>query len=464
MRKTKHNASLWTVAERLSPAKLTAYLQRFFSSAQSSYQKYDSFALLKKNATTTPVCVGLTGNRDDNRQQGFVLATLVAFIPLIFILSTLAITLALQAYQTTLRQELIKQAQLASTAAMDFAKEQYELDVTYMGTPETVLYTAGDYEVRYEVVHKGFTNALNTQQDIQGVGRVYRIGDATPLYEREIQGKITYTSGNVSSVRFIFIIDNSGSMSTTEWLDSKTTVDASINYVLSNVPTAAVAVVQYGTAGSNQSYNEHKYDITVPFTNDPTTATTWDRRYGNGTAAYWDRQDHLPGSLAQMRLDSVYGPGDELDLAGATEIQYVLFTDAYGDGFPSNPIYCCSSLKKLSTDPVTWHDDNGSGFSVLDNYGEFNQLKDGTVYADDGYADLSSQFTILSINSDSDTQAISAAIASPGGTWTGAIDSNPDDPEGDGILPRRFISTTLAAGPTEIISVLQEIIEDEINF
>jgi hypothetical protein len=404
----------------------------------------------------------------NNNQNGFVMATLVAFIPLIFILSTITISLAVQSYNTTLSQELIRQAQLASASAMEYAKEQYEIDQSYMGTPETVLYTTGRYEVRFEVVHKGFTNVINTQQDIQGIGRVYKIGDAEPIYTREVQGKITYTSGNPSSVRFIFIIDNSGSMSTEEWLESKETVDASINYILDNLSSAEVAVVQYGTAGYSSSYNEHKFDVTIPFTNDATTATTWDRRYGNGSAAYWDRQDHLPGSLARMRLESVYGPGDELDLAGATDVQYVIFTDAWGIGFGNPPQRsssdCCSSLKKLSSDPNTWHDDNGSGFSVLDGYGEYNLLKDGTVFAEDGYSGLNSQFTILSINSDNTTRAISAAIASPGGNWSGAVDNNPDDPEGNGIIPRRFISTTLAAGPTEIISVLQEIIDEEINF
>ena len=404
-------------------------------------------------------------NFGQNEQGGFIMATLVAFIPLIFILSTITISLAVQSYNTTFSQELIRQAQLASASAMEYAKEQYEIDQTYMGTPETVLYTTGQYEVRFEVVHKGFTNSINTQQDIQGIGRIYKIGESTPRYTREIQGKITYTSGNPSSVRFIFIIDNSGSMSVSEWLESKSTVDASINYVLNNLSSAEVAVVQYGTAGYSSSYNEHKYDVTIPFTSDAATATTWDRRYGNGSTAYWDRQDHLPGSLARMRLENVYGPGGELDLAGATNIQYVLFTDAWGDGFaPPNQSLCCSSLKKLASDPATWHDDNGSGFSIFDDYGEYNLLKDGTVYNDQGYSGLSSQFTILSINSDSDTQAISAAIASPGGTWSGAVDSNPGDPEGNGLLPRRFISTTLAAGPDEIISVLQEIIEDEINF
>jgi hypothetical protein len=161
-----------------------------------------------------------------------------------------------------------------------------------------------------------------------------------------------------------------------------------------------------------------------------------------------------------MRLDSVYGPGDILDLSGTTDVQYVLFTDAIG----INNSWCCSSLKKVSSEPSGWHDNNGGGYSILENFDEYNQLKDGSVFADDGYAGLSSQFTVLSINQTGSTPAVSAAISSPGGTWTGSVDSNPSDPEGNGIIPRRFISTTLAAGPTEIISVLQEIIEEEINF
>lgn len=394
--------------------------------------------------------------RPKQRQQGFVMVTIITFIPLVFIFSALTITIAVQAYTTTVNQELIRQAQLASVTAMDFAKEQYEIDLNYSGTPETLLYETDTHEIHYEVVSLGYSNPTNTQQDIKGIGRVYKKGEASPVYEREIQGKITYTSGAPNAVRFIFIVDNSGSMSESEWLDSKSTVDASISYVLANAPTAEVAVVQYGT---NHYSNEHKYDVTVPFTRDETTATNWDRRYGPGSASTSDYQDHLPGSLARMRLDSVYGPGDELDLAGASNIQYVLFTDAAG----INASWCCSSLKKVSYEPNSWHDNNGPGYSILENYGEYDQLKDGTVFAGDGYPGLTAQWTVLSINQSGSTPAVSAALASVGGNWNGSVDGNPDDPEGDGIKPRKFISTTLAAGPDEIISLLQEILEAEIN-
>jgi Tfp pilus assembly protein PilE len=385
------------------------------------------------------------------------MATLMAFIPLLVILSTIVMTVALQAYQTSVRQEYIRQAQLASATAMEYAKEQYELDINYLGTSETTLYTTDRYRVTYQVIHKSFTNSNNTQQDIKGVGRVYLSGKSTPEYEREIQGKITFTSGKSTSARFIFIVDNSGSMTTSEWLQSKSTVDAAANYVLDTAPTAEVAIVQYGT---NNTTQEHKYNVTVPFTNDKTTATNWSRRYGTGSPSPNDFQDHLPGSLARMRLESVYGPGDILDLVDATNIQFVLFTDAVG----INTSWCCSSLKKVASEPAGWHDNNGSGYSILENYGEYDQLKDGTVFAGDGYADLTAQWTVLSINNSGSTPAVSAAISSPGGNWNGTLDANPNDPEGNGVLPRRFISTSLSAGPTEIISLLQEIIDDEINF
>lgn len=389
-------------------------------------------------------------------QSGFIMVTLITFIPLIFILSTLTISFAVQAYRSTLNQELVRQAQLASITAIDYAKEQYELYIDYTGSPETTLYTTGQYEVTYEVEHLGYSNPSNTQQNIRGVGRVYRVSDSELLYTRDIQGKITYTSGSTSNVKFVFIVDNSGSMSESEWLQSKSTVDASIEYVLENAPTSEVAVVQYGT---NHYSREHKYDVTVPFTTDETTATNWDRRYGPGSSSPSDLQDHLPGSLAQMRLDEVYGPGDALDLVGATNIQFVLFTDAIG----INNYSCCSSLKKISSEPSGWHNNNGSGYSILEGYGEYNSLKNGSVFADDGYPDLTSNFTVLSVNQSGTTPAVSAAIASVGGGWNGAIDSNPGDPEGSQILPRKFISTTLSAGPEEIISLLQEIIEAEIN-
>lgn len=392
-----------------------------------------------------------------NQTSGFIMPTLLAFMAILAILGAVILQVSLQSFNLSLRQQYVQQAQLASAAAMDYAKEQYELDINYTGTAETDFVTASNYVVTYEVQHIEFTNDVNTQQKIRGVGRVYLNGQSSPIAEREIIGNITRLAGSSNQFRFIFIIDNSGSMSVSEWNDSKTTVDLAIEYVIDNVPNSEVAVVQYGT---NHYSHEHKYDVTVPFTTDKTTATNWDRRYGPGTAASNDYQDHLPASLARMRDENVYGPGGELDLVGATNIQYVIFTDAYG----AYPYGCCTSLKRVSGE--SFDTTNGGAFTTENQHGEINALKSGTVYQEHGYSGLSSQFTILDINTSSSYETVetAAAIASPGGSWTGVVDANPGDPEGEGIIPRRFINTSLlATDPNDILDIIDEIIEAELN-
>jgi len=391
------------------------------------------------------------------QESGFILPVVLAFMAIVGIFSAVVLQMSLQSFQNTRRQQFIEQAQLASSSAMEYAKEQYEIDINYSGTAETDFITTSTYRVTYEIQQISYTNAVNTQQKVRAVGRVYFSNKTTPIVEREIIGDLTRLAGSNAAVRFVFIIDNSGSMSIGEWNDSKTTVDTAIQYILTNISTAEVAVMQYGT---NTYSQEHKYDVTVPFTSDAATAVTWDRRYGNGTTAIDDFQDHLAASLARMRTEDVYSSGAPLDLAGATNVQYVLFTDAWGMDFSG----CCSALKEYSGS--TFDTTNGGAFTTLDQHGEFNALKDGSVFSDDGYPNLTAQFTVLNINQATTRETIetSAAIASPGGTWSGVVDANPGDPEGEGIIPRRFINTTLLqTDPQEILDIIDEIIQTELN-
>lgn len=391
------------------------------------------------------------------KQHGFVLPTALVFLLLILLLAPVALQVSSFTYSTSQRQIHTQQAQLASTAGLEFAKEQYEIDVDYQNTPETDLANDSKQRITYEIQHIEYLNVVHTQQKILAIGRVYLHGEAQPSAEQKIIGTLTRQSGSGASSRFIFIVDNSGSMSVSEWNDSKETVDIAIEYVLANVPDAGVAVVQYGT---NTYSEEHKYDVTVPFTSDSITATNWDRRYGHGTSAIYDYQDHMAASLARMRHEGVYGPGAPLDLIGATSVQYVVFTDAWGMDFSG----CCSALKHYSGS--TFDTTNGGTFTTLDQHGEFNALKDGSVYVSHGYSGITAQFTVLNINQDTSRETIetSAAIASPGGSWTGAIDENPGDPEGEGILPRRYISTSLLqTDPNDILEIIDEIIQAEIN-
>jgi len=60
-----------------------------------------------------------------------------------------------------------------------------------------------------------------------------------------------FEAHNCEKYRFVFIVDNSGSMSPTEFFQSKSTIDAVISEVLnSDLGEVQVAVVQYGSNNS----------------------------------------------------------------------------------------------------------------------------------------------------------------------------------------------------------------------
>ncbi|MEM6988409.1 MAG: vWA domain-containing protein, partial [Pseudomonadota bacterium] len=247
--------------------------------------------------------------------------------------------------------------------------------------------------------------------------------------------------------RFIFIVDNSGSMSSTEFANSKATIDAAITHVLSSgLPDIQVAVVQYGTYNSWLAPATHVYDVTIPFTNSVTTATTWNRAYGPGgnidPAAY---QDHQPASLAEMRRDDVYAPGGSLDITDATNVQFVFFTDAWGD----YPWACCSSLK------------NGPHWAtesyVLPDYGEYDALKNGSVLPNG----IKAQFTVLHAHYAAAEIRVGAAVASVGGDYTGTVDANASDPDGSAVTPRRYILGDLTVSDSaKIVSLLDTVFEE----
>lgn len=254
--------------------------------------------------------------------------------------------------------------------------------------------------------------------------------------------------------RFIFIVDNSGSMSSTEFTQSKSTVDATISAVLaSGLPDLEVSVVQYGT---NHYSQEHKYDVTVPFTDDETTALNWGRVFGpGGSGDYWDLQDHLPASLARMRHENVYGAGGALDIEDATNVQIVFFTDAWRSG-SINWGACCSDL--VGGGPY----DNTNGTYTTDvDFGEYNRLKNGSLLVNSAGVGIQAQFTVLNTNTRSDAQGAAAAIASPGGDWTGVVEANAGDPEGSGTKPRRYIQGSFSqSDTTQLVELVEEVISE----
>lgn len=232
-------------------------------------------------------------------------------------------------------------------------------------------------------------------------------------------------------------------MTDADFNNSKSTIDAAIAHVLdSGLPGIQVAVVQYGTLESKK----HDYDITVPFTDDKTVATSWGRKYGSSGFTGWN-QDHQPGSLAKMRRDNVYAEGGALDVSDASNVQFVFFTDAWRDYSAS----CCSSVVADNRWLVEDYVHRG--------FGEYDVLKDGTVLPNG----IQAQFTLLHAAPNTASQSAGAAIASVGGEYTGSVESNPSDPDGAGVTPRRYLLGDLTSTDTEKVVQLLDLVFEEID-
>lgn len=246
--------------------------------------------------------------------------------------------------------------------------------------------------------------------------------------------------------RFIFIVDNSGSMSSWEFEQSRATINGAIDTILdSGLRDVKVAVVQYGT---NHDSLTHKYNVTVPFTSNRSRAFNWNRHYGSGTANPRDFQDHLPASLSRMRREGVYNAGRALDVTQATNVQFVLFTDARRNVQSG----CCSSL--YSEDSRRVH---GNLSNVLPRFGEYDVLKNGSALP----KGLKAQFTVLHVASQSSDQAAAAAIASKGGEYTGFVEYNSSDPDGPATRPRRYVEGNFTVtDTTRIVGLLEQVVSE----
>lgn len=269
--------------------------------------------------------------------------------------------------------------------------------------------------------------------------------------------------------RFIFIVDNSGSMSTSEFTASKATIDAAAASLLNgelndpdNPDDMKLAVVQYGSVGweriSGRWYRrdagdiEHLYDVTVPFTDSVATAQNWGRHFGYQSSAVvpLSGEDHQPAALTKMRQDNVYASGGALDVSDATNVQFVFFTDAWRDDWSGG---CCSVLVN---DSDRWH----GSLDIYDDFGEYDALKDGSVLPNG----LKGQFTILHVPPNNAAGSAAAAIASPGGDYVGNVEYNAGDPEGPGETPRRYVQGTFdVQGDTDKIVELLEQVTIEIR-
>ena len=222
--------------------------------------------------------------------------------------------------------------------------------------------------------------------------------------------------------KVVFVLDASNSMDSIDFHSAKKTIEK-ISKIILQKKDNSVGVVQYASYYDSIAYNF--YNVTVPFTKNFATVSSFvrDYKYGDSTAPYGDSliMDHLPGSLAEMRLDSIWNTGNELDLTtDSCKIYFFFFTDANGSISPS---YCCTHLK------------NNYGFapSALLGYGEYNWLK--TTYKIK--SSVLHSFPSFRPSYQNGFKSC-GAIASVGGQNFNFIDTNLGDPEGWTTKPRLF--------------------------
>ncbi len=213
-------------------------------------------------------------------------------------------------------------------------------------------------------------------------------------------------------------------------------IDQLSTQILANNPTTRIAVVQYG--GIDLSTSPGLFDISIPFSSNVATLTSWNRVFGLPFANIYN--DYLPASMASMRLYGIWDTGGQLDLVSSPcKPVFILFTDAYGNEENNG-----STLF------------NAGGQPGLTGYGEYNILK----------VNYNAKFIVYHVINDDPFVAplVGSAISSVGGSYTGPIDPNPGDPEGSQTIPRNYLTGSFQFNQVTVDDILFSMANTQSSF
>lgn len=213
-------------------------------------------------------------------------------------------------------------------------------------------------------------------------------------------------------------------------------IDQLSTQILANNSTTRIAVVQYG--GIDLSTSPGLYDISIPFSSNVATLTSWNRVFGLPFANIYN--DYLPASMASMRLYGIWDTGGQLDLVSSPcKPVFILFTDAYGNEENNG-----STLF------------NAGGQPGLTGYGEYNILK----------VNYNAKFIVYHVINDDPFVAplVGSAISSIGGSYTGPIDPNPGDPEGSQTIPRNYLTGSFQFNQVTVDDILFSMANTQSSF
>ena len=233
----------------------------------------------------------------------------------------------------------------------------------------------------------------------------------------------------------IFCIDNSGSIDANEYAQMSNSVKALISNVLSCNPSNRVSVVQYGTYfGLNATVP--RIFIESNFTNNTVGAQNFIRRLNSGDHAH-EALGLIGNALDNINNANIVSTQKTLTRTAGNSLVVFLFTDAFrGIGDIVNGSYLVNF--------------NSPGISTNGAFQNYTNFKNNR----------GAKFLVVHVSADDPVASVKAAssIASRGGTYTGALETYPLDPDGNN-LPRFYINNgaSFTLTPTQINAVSTDI-------
>ena len=221
----------------------------------------------------------------------------------------------------------------------------------------------------------------------------------------------------------IFWLDNSSSISDSEYAEMSTSVKAVMQKVIDCNPNNRISIVQYGATGSVAAAS--KIWIETPFTN---IVPVFTRRnaVGFGDFAH-EALDLIGNALDGIPNPNIVSPVTTLNRTAGNSLVIYLFTDAMRNSGSSYIVNAYSS--SIGTN------------AAFQNYTTFKTVRGAKFVV-----------TIIPPN------ASATAVASSGGTYTGIVESYPADPDGAGTTPRFLLNkTNFIMTPAEINTTTEQI-------
>ena len=242
-------------------------------------------------------------------------------------------------------------------------------------------------------------------------------------------------------VDVILWMDNSGSIDATEWTNMTASTKSIIDQVLGCNPLNRVAVVHYAGTYTGVS-PEPKIYIESDFTSNVTTAKNFVRRGGQPTQGGTHYSTMGGSDVASEALQVI---GNALD---ATANSNIVSTQKKLTKTANNKLvifYFTDALRDYDGSWMVSQTNTANPFVV------YNQFK----------TDRGATFVVLKAPSGSPTPSLevaagetAAAIASVGGSYNGAVESNAGDPQGSGVKPRKAIIRSTSSIPSGVITTL----------